>query len=72
MSVNIAKYNPPRELVKALMELMDTLASDVRKQTGAPEGACCVAAITVLRGFIDAMEAEIKVLESASDPETKH
>lgn len=62
MSVRTEKYKPSMEVIQGLMEYMNKVSNDVKKKTEAPDGACSVAAIKVVRGLLDAAESEIQGL----------
>ena len=71
MAVRIESYTPPPEFVQIFLEFMNKLSNDVRTKTEAPEGACATVAIMVAKGFLEALESELKIVVPSSK-ETKH
>jgi hypothetical protein len=73
MTIRIEKYNPPPEMIQGFLSLMNILSNDIRKKTSAPEGACAMAAVTVMDGLLDAVKSELQVAVLPDpDLETKH
>ena len=71
MTVRIESYTPPPEFVQTFLEFMNRLSNDVRTKTEAPEGACATVAIMVTKGFIEAIESELKIVVPSPE-EIKH
>ena len=63
MTVNVQHYTPPKEAIDEFLSYMNHLAMDIMKNTECPEGAASMAAIAVIRGFLDAAESEIPTLK---------
>ena len=73
MTVSIEKYNPSKDMCNMFLEFMNKLANEVRSQTSAPEGACALASIMVVKTLVQAMEEGVQILSIPEGiPETKH
>ncbi len=72
MTVRIEKYRTPQEFLDAFMEIMNNLSNHIRKDTGAPEGACATTAIMIAKGIIESMEDEINRIYIDEGSETRH